>query len=306
MRKILTPLLAATMLFFSASCGNLSAGQTAASGCAGISPNCSGDSDTVMQIRISDTDGQAIDFRLNDSPAAKSLYAQLPLTVGIENFGSNEKIFYPPEKLEAGGTPMAEGPAGTLAYYEPWGNVAIFYADCGGASGLYELGEAVSGIEWIGSLTGEITLEKTGPDAGSAETAPGIEDNSIQQSEAETEIHDMISLQMAAGNQSYTAKLYDNAATRALIKQLPLTLSMTELNGNEKFCFLSSGLPAAPHRPGRIEAGDLMLYGSDCLVLFYDSFSTSYAYTPLGHIVDAAGLAAALGGGSVEVAFTAG
>lgn len=86
----------------------------------------------TMGILI-ESDTQSIVFQLNDSSAAKSLYDQLPLTVTVENFGGNEKIFYPPEPLDVSDAPMAEGPAGTLAYYEPWGDVAIFYGTCGRA-----------------------------------------------------------------------------------------------------------------------------------------------------------------------------
>lgn len=46
-----------------------------------------------------------------------------------------------------------------------------------------------------------------------------------------------------------------------------------------------------------------MLYGSECVVLFYESFSTSYTYTPIGHVQNPAGLAEALGGSSVTVSF---
>ena len=53
-----------------------------------------------------------------------------------------------------------------------------------------------------------------------------------------------------------------------------------------------------------INEGDLMLYGSNTVVLFYKTFKTSYSYVKLGHISDTAGLAKALGSGSVRVTFS--
>lgn len=111
-----------------------------------------------IQIRVEGEDGQDIIFQLNDSPAANTLYEQLPLSIQIEDYSHDEKIFYPPDELDTSGTPLAEGPAGTLAYYAPWGNVVLFYGECGGASGLYELGEAVSGVDQIETLSGEIQI----------------------------------------------------------------------------------------------------------------------------------------------------
>ena len=111
------------------------------------------------QIRI-ESDTHKMIFQLNGSSAAKALYEQLPLAVTIEDYGTVEKIFYPPQKLDISDTPPAEGPAGTLAYYEPWGDVAIFTDKCEKTNGLYELGEAISGMEQIKSLSGEIRIEK--------------------------------------------------------------------------------------------------------------------------------------------------
>lgn len=121
----------------------------------------------------------------------------------------------------------------------------------------------------------------------------------------EMEENTMPKLKIEAGGQVFTAILLDNPTTRALLERLPMTVSMEELNGNEKFYYMPNSLPTNSQRPGNICAGDLMLYGSDCLVLFYESFSSGYSYTRLGSVDDSSGLAAALGHGSGDVTFQA-
>lgn len=110
-------------------------------------------------------------------------------------------------------------------------------------------------------------------------------------------------LKITVGSVSFTATPADNAAARAFGKLLPMTVRMIEMNGNEKYYDLPQALPAAPSRPGTVRAGDLMLWGTDCLVLFYETFSTPYAYTRLGRLDDASGLASALGPGNAAVVF---
>lgn len=110
-------------------------------------------------------------------------------------------------------------------------------------------------------------------------------------------------LTITVENQSFEVTLYENTSVTALMEHLPMTIQMSELNGNEKYYFMSQRLPANPNRPEQIRAGDLMLYGDNCLVLFYKDFSSSYSYTPLGHIEDVAGLYQLLGNGRVEIAF---
>lgn len=109
------------------------------------------------------------------------------------------------------------------------------------------------------------------------------------------------SITLKIGNTTFRAVLEDNATARAFAALLPLTITMNELNGNEKYYMLSDNLPTASSRPGRIEKGDLMLYGSNCLVLFYDTFPTSYSYTRIGKIVEPDRLAAAVGKGRISV-----
>ncbi|CDD30773.1 putative flavodoxin [Firmicutes bacterium CAG:94] len=110
------------------------------------------------QVAVTCGDLQVV-YALNDSPAAQGLLSQLPLTVEVEDFSTNEKVFYPPQELDASDTPLAEGGAGTLAYYAPWGDVVLFYDSFSANSSLFELGEAVSGAENIGQMSGTITVE---------------------------------------------------------------------------------------------------------------------------------------------------
>ncbi len=110
-------------------------------------------------------------------------------------------------------------------------------------------------------------------------------------------------LHVVIGEASFTATLSDNAAARAFSALLPMTVRMGELNGNEKYYYLPDRLPASASSPGSIQTGDLMLYGPDCLVLFYKTFPTAYSYTRLGRLDSASGLEAALGRGDVTVSF---
>ncbi len=108
-------------------------------------------------------------------------------------------------------------------------------------------------------------------------------------------------LVLEVGEQSFPVALSDKVAVKELLELLPLTITMNELNGKEKYYYLTHSLSTDSQAMATVAAGDLMLYGSDCLVLFYETFATSYNYTPLGHIEDTAGLGAALGGGNVAV-----
>lgn len=111
-----------------------------------------------MRISVTSS-GKTVIFELNNSQAAKELYGQLPLTVEVENFSTNEKVFYPPQKLNTKDAPMADAGKGTLAYYSPWADVVMFYAHFGRGGSLYELGQAVSGADLIESLSGTIEIK---------------------------------------------------------------------------------------------------------------------------------------------------
>ena len=101
-----------------------------------------------------------IQFELNDTPAATSLWNQLPFAASVEDYGSNEKIFTPPEKLDTANGEEGDCPAGTLAYFSPWGNAVMYYGPAPRYPGLYILGRAVSGAEHIQNLSGTIELRR--------------------------------------------------------------------------------------------------------------------------------------------------
>ena len=101
----------------------------------------------------------------------------------------------------------------------------------------------------------------------------------------------------------FTATLLDNKSVKAFKEMLPLTMQMTELNGNEKYFDLPNSLPTNSYNPETIKNGDLMLYGSKTFVLFYKTFSTPYSYSQLGSLDDVTGLTTALGSGNITVTF---
>ena len=85
-------------------------------------------------------------------------------------------------------------------------------------------------------------------------------------------------------DKEYNINLENNETVTKLYSMLPLELNMSELNSNEKYCYIANTLPNNPKVPEKIEEGDVMLYGNNCIVLFYKSFATSYSYTKIGHI----------------------
>lgn len=141
---------------------------------------------------------------------------------------------------------------------------------------------------------------------GMASCDKGNDPISIQENEDSNLITTNLStskMKITIGSDVFTVTLYDNPSASALRARLPLTINMTELNGNEKYYDLPNSLPANASVGGNIKLGDLTLYGSNTLVLFYKGFNTSYSYTKLGYVDNPNGLATALANGNVVVKF---
>ena len=82
----------------------------------------------------------------------------------------------------------------------------------------------------------------------------------------------------------YQGILEANDSAEAFASLLPTTLTMKELNENEKYIYLDQNIRKdEPTIPSSIKAGDLMLFSDNCVVFFYQDFTTNYSYVPLGH-----------------------
>ena len=110
-------------------------------------------------------------------------------------------------------------------------------------------------------------------------------------------------IKVTVGTKSFLVTTYDNATARAFLALLPLTVTMTDVNLNEKFIPLKENLPTSAAVPPKINAGDLMLWGANGLVLFYETFTTSYSYSKIGYMENASGLKEALGTNNPTVTF---
>ena len=98
------------------------------------------------------------------------------------------------------------------------------------------------------------------------------------------EVEKVNNINVIIEDKTYSLILEENEAAKHFSNQLPLEITMEELNGNEKYVYLDSTFPKKEETPHHINAGDVMLYGDNCLVIFYKFFDTSYSYTKIGHI----------------------
>ena len=110
------------------------------------------------------------------------------------------------------------------------------------------------------------------------------QENNINNNELNNSNEVIKSVKAIINEQEYIISLEDNETAKSFVSLLPQELKMSELNGNEKYIYLDTSLPTNSSNHKRINVGDVMLYGDNCLVIFYKSFNTSYSYTKIGHI----------------------
>lgn len=132
-------------------------------------------------------------------------------------------------------------------------------------------------------------------------SAPNVVGTTNQENAEEKKVVKKIVIRIA--EKEFTATLEETETAQAFAALLPFEKNMAELNGNEKYYDLHQNLPSEPKQVGRIEAGDLMLFQNNFVVVFYKTHSTSYSYTRIGKIDDPTGLAEAVGSGDVVMSF---
>ncbi|WP_333251042.1 cyclophilin-like fold protein [Microcoleus sp. Pol7_B2] len=113
-----------------------------------------------MKINIK-VGNKVITATLIDSKTTQDFISLLPLTLTLEDQANTEKISNLPRRLSTKDAPPGSDPAvGDIAYYAPWGNLAMYYNDFGYSNGLVILGKIDGDIETLnvpGSV--EVTIE---------------------------------------------------------------------------------------------------------------------------------------------------
>ena len=121
----------------------------------------------------------------------------------------------------------------------------------------------------------------------------------------ENEKETSIMMQMKINDTPVTVAWEDNESVRALMALAAngLTIQMSMFGGFEQVGPIGQSLPSADQQTVTA-SGDIVLYSSDQIVVFYGS--NSWAYTRLGHITDqsAEQMRTLLGNGAVQITLT--
>ena len=145
--------------------------------------------------------------------------------------------------------------------------------------------------------------ENSEPVAGTETTAPAEENPQPEESEEE-DVMDQNTFYVSVGGVTFTASFADNSGAQALKELLaagPVTISMSDYGGFEKVGSLGQSLPTSNSQT-TTQAGDIVLYQGNQIVIFYGS--NSWSYTRLGKVDDLTGWEDALGSGDVSVTFS--
>lgn len=153
------------------------------------------------------------------------------------------------------------------------------------------------------TLSGGIQTEKPDTPISTSEAENETQEEAKRQPESAPQEEPMnepvTKLKIEVGGHSFPATLEQNDATAALVDMLPLTISMSDYSRFEKVGSLGASLPTS-NAQTTTQAGDVVLYNGNQIVIFYGS--NSWSYTRLAHVDDLTGWAEALGSGDITYA----
>lgn len=158
--------------------------------------------------------------------------------------------------------------------------------------------ERITTVEKTTPVETDMTKEETATERTAATESAGEEINTENKEETEMKMNVQI------GNASFTATLENNDAVGELVemmRQEPVTIHMSDYAGFEKVGPLGRSLTTSNHQTTTY-AGDIVLYNSNQIVMFYGS--NSWSYTRIGKIDDLSGWADALGSGDITAVFS--
>ena len=90
--------------------------------------------------------------------------------------------------------------------------------------------------------------------------------------ERNDKMENVTNINVIINNKKYNAQLEANKTVNEFLNLLPQEFNMQELNGNEKYVYMNYELSSNSSHIKTIKAGDIMLYGNNCLVIFYKTF----------------------------------
>jgi hypothetical protein len=101
----------------------------------------------AMKIRLK-LENTTLAATLEDNATSRDFVSLLPLTLTLKDHADTEKVSDLPKKLSTQGAPSGHDPeVGEIAYYAPWGNLALYVKNFEYSSGLVKLGKIDSGVE---------------------------------------------------------------------------------------------------------------------------------------------------------------
>ncbi len=286
MKKVLIIALAFVLTFSITACGQTETPESTVesnvsetTSAPEIEPETESGEQTPITLTIGET---VLDAYLNDSDPARSLIAQLPLTVSLNDSGNDfcgDHI-----DIEYSESDVTSGyQNGDLVFWPTANNFVIFVdgeEDSANTGNLVKLGRVTSPQEMLDVLEGQI-------DVTAALKEEAAENTEVASSAAdESEGVESMQIKITVGDTEFFATLEDNATTRAWMEEMPMTLSMSDLYDREMCYRYGNGtFPTDSLRSDGYEVGDLAYWppmGS--LVILYEQNGEQFERQHLGHI----------------------